>query len=221
MANSITVKSAEIDARKRIEEVNAMTVTSRGDFETASAWLKLVVDYEKKVKAVEKEETAPLKASLRAIKDKYEKPLELLQEAQEIARKKLNDYLVVERKAEQARLQKEMEARQKAAEKEIKKLERKAAGADKYDDVTAEALRKACAEKAEELRADAATPDEICQNSANATVRMVWAFEIIDQTQLPAEYLIPDMTKIREAVRAGVREIPGVKIEQKPQIAVK
>lgn len=41
-----------------------------------------------------------------------------------------------------------------------------------------------------------------------------WTATIIDTKQIPAEFMIPDMTKINAAVRAGVREIPGVEIKQ-------
>jgi hypothetical protein len=40
----------------------------------------------------------------------------------------------------------------------------------------------------------------------------VWKYEIIDVSLLPAEYLMPDTAKITAVVKAGIREIPGVRI---------
>jgi hypothetical protein len=54
----------------------------------------------------------------------------------------------------------------------------------------------------------------------SATVKKVWAFEITAPADVPREYLTVDEKKIREAVRAGVREIPGVRIYQDDQLAV-
>ena len=57
--------------------------------------------------------------------------------------------------------------------------------------------------------------------TGSAHLRMEWTFEIKDETKLPREYLIPDMKKIRAAVKAGVRTIPGVKIFERPTTVIK
>lgn len=44
------------------------------------------------------------------------------------------------------------------------------------------------------------------------SIRSVWRCEIANPTEVPQEYLSPDMDKIKAAVKAGAREIPGVKI---------
>jgi hypothetical protein len=54
----------------------------------------------------------------------------------------------------------------------------------------------------------------------SATVKKVWTFEIIYPNLVPIVYLTIDEKKIREAVRAGVREIPGVRIYQDDQLAI-
>lgn len=50
---------------------------------------------------------------------------------------------------------------------------------------------------------------------------MVWDFEIIDKAQIPLEFLKVDETAIRNAIRAGQRDINGVKIFQKPQLSLR
>ena len=47
-----------------------------------------------------------------------------------------------------------------------------------------------------------------------AYTRKVWSFEIVDEAQLPREYLMPNEKLIRERVQQGVRTIPGVKVFQ-------
>ncbi len=49
----------------------------------------------------------------------------------------------------------------------------------------------------------------------SAHQRKEWTFEITDEQALPREYLMPNDGVIRNAVRMGTREIPGVKIYEK------
>lgn len=46
----------------------------------------------------------------------------------------------------------------------------------------------------------------------SAIQRTQWTFEVVDPLLVPREYLMVDEKAIRAAVRAGVREIPGVRI---------
>lgn len=46
----------------------------------------------------------------------------------------------------------------------------------------------------------------------SAHQRKQWTFEVENAADVPREYLTVDEKKIREAVKAGVREIPGVRI---------
>lgn len=215
------VQPVEIDARKRIEEINAMPILTRENFETGSEWLKCVVKAEKEFKAVLKEKIAPHKAEIDNIKAAFEKPLELLARAQIIARGKLNAFVIAERQIKEAEAKKIMEEKAKAAAKELKKLDRKDATAGKYDEVTQAAIHEYTADKRAEIIAEAAKPIDIVQSGNNASVRLIWDFEIENIKDLPAEYLTVNAPAVRAAIRAGVREIPGLKIYQKPTVAIK
>jgi hypothetical protein len=61
-------------------------------------------------------------------------------------------------------------------------------------------------------------PDSITrtESGASASIRTAWTAEITDPDQVPREYCSPDQAKITQAVKAGIREIPGVKIFEKP-----
>lgn len=50
--------------------------------------------------------------------------------------------------------------------------------------------------------------------------RTEWTFEIVDESQLPREFLMPNTKAIAAAVRAGVRHIPGVRIYQREVVVV-
>jgi hypothetical protein len=48
--------------------------------------------------------------------------------------------------------------------------------------------------------------------SGSVTTRTVWRHQVVDMAALPDEYKIADEVKLGKVVRAGVREIPGVRI---------
>ncbi len=56
----------------------------------------------------------------------------------------------------------------------------------------------------------------VAQHSTEG-VRNVWTFEIQNIANVPCEYLMLDEKKIRQAIRAGERHIPGLIIFQKQQ----
>lgn len=54
-----------------------------------------------------------------------------------------------------------------------------------------------------------------------ASFTNTWDFEIVNPLMVPRDYLMPDEKKIRQAVKDGVREIPGVKIFEKTGLRVR
>lgn len=48
-----------------------------------------------------------------------------------------------------------------------------------------------------------------------------WDFEVEDVGAVPKEYLTVDEAKVRSAIKAGIRDIPGVRIFQRTQLAVR
>ena len=53
--------------------------------------------------------------------------------------------------------------------------------------------------------------------SGTSFLKMVWDFEVTTPAEVPREYLAVNEKAIREAIKNGVRNIPGVKIFEKPQ----
>lgn len=52
-------------------------------------------------------------------------------------------------------------------------------------------------------------------------MRMVWEIEVIAPSMVPDKYKIVDEKAIRADVKAGIRQIPGVKIFEKPVMAIR
>ncbi|TET23384.1 MAG: hypothetical protein E3J78_02315 [Candidatus Cloacimonadota bacterium] len=62
-------------------------------------------------------------------------------------------------------------------------------------------------------------PDTLKETDTTQT-RKVWKFEITDPTRVPREYMTINEAKIRNVVRSGIREIPGVRIYQEEIMVV-
>jgi len=103
-------------------------------------------------------------------------------------------------------------AKEEAARKEQERLRR-----------LAEARQERAVRRAEEKGLEAPTPvipmptveapAKTIHTAAGAvTTRKVWQHEVVDFAALPDEYKVPDDVKLGKVVRAGVREIPGVRI---------
>ncbi len=79
------------------------------------------------------------------------------------------------------------------------------------------ALSFAAAAKPDEVRAEATTT----LSGNTASVRKTWDFELADIAKVPKGFLALDESKIREAIRAGIRDIPGLRIYQKDSLAIR
>jgi hypothetical protein len=73
----------------------------------------------------------------------------------------------------------------------------------------------------ERPRATVAPAGPIRSGRSSASQRKVWKATSIDVARLPAEYLMPNEKAINGAIRRGVRMIPGVTIEQVPELSVR
>lgn len=55
----------------------------------------------------------------------------------------------------------------------------------------------------------------------NITVAEVWAFEVLDEAEVPVEFLSVDANKVNAAVKAGARDIPGLRIFSESRVTVR
>lgn len=56
-------------------------------------------------------------------------------------------------------------------------------------------------------------------NSSSSSIRKIWTVEEIDASLTPKEYMVPDVAKIKEALKAG-KKVAGWKWVQKKSIAI-
>lgn len=48
-----------------------------------------------------------------------------------------------------------------------------------------------------------------------------WEFDVVDSSQVPFEFMCPDVDAIEKAIKGGLREIPGIEIKLNQQISLR
>jgi NADH dehydrogenase/NADH:ubiquinone oxidoreductase subunit G len=164
----------------------------------------------------------------RAEEERLRKEREAERARMEAARKAEEERLRKEREAERAR----MEAARKAEEERLRKEREEA------EQAANEMAAEGAFEEAEELRQQAAAmvvqPEMFEPPPAPAvakptrgdfggvaSTKKVWAFEVVGFEQVPNAFKLLDEKAVREAIRTGVREIPGLRIFQETQLQVR
>lgn len=206
----------------RIEEVaKSVKVTDAISYDKTVLFLKEVSQKKKDFKAQRDRYVKPMKDSIKAIDDKLQEPIKLLESVEATIRNTLNTYLAEVQKQEQERLAIERKKAEEEALKEIDNLESMKSQATEYDDVTAKAIQRTIENKQNKAIEATANEATINLSTSNASVSMMWDFEIINKAQIPLEFLKVDEVAIRNAIRTGERNISGVSIFQKPQISLR
>ena len=217
----LTLEPMQIESFRIEERVKSIEVTDAISYDSAVMFLKEISQKKKDFKSQRDKYVKPMKDSIKAIDEKLQAPIKLLEKMEDIVRITLNNYLAEVQKREQERLALEKKKAEDEALREIENLEKMKAQAGEYDEVTQKAIQRTIENKQNNLIEATATDTKVNLSTDNATVSMVWDFEILDKSQIPLEYLKVDEVAIRSAIRAGERTINGVKIYQKPQISLR
>lgn len=167
-----------------VSRANAFQVVSDEQMEKATNVISWCRAKLKKVEERRKFFTGPLNDHIKSINAFFRQWTGPLEEAEQIVDRKVRAY--------REELRKKAEAEQRAAEQAArKKAEKKGIDPD--------------AVVVEEAPAPAKRTDF-------GTFKQVADFEVQDLNQIPRSYLMADEKKIRQAVKEGIREIPGVRI---------
>lgn len=216
MSNELQELQNEI--RPQSESAQALIALSQkpiGDSVVYTAAADMLKDIKGRYKLLddrEKEITRPINASLKAIRDLFRGPKDLLSQAESGFKRSM---IAFQRAEEEKRL-----AAQRAAEelarKERERLERLAEAARKRDDV-------AKVEQFEQRAAAVVAPIIQAEKPkvAGIATRKRYTFQIVDAAQIPHDYLQPDTIKIGKVVRALGTEanIPGIRVIEEETIA--
>jgi hypothetical protein len=223
------------EAERIVEDANSMTVQDQDSLNVAvmiggnAKKIGKAIDAQRKAIILEPSEFVKgVNSICKMITDQ-------LDEAERTAKGKISQYqarVEMERRERERKAREEAEALQRKLDAEVAEANRKAAEearrkaeeearARKASDAEIEAAKKKAEEEAAKIAVIAPTvvtpvvqeaPKVTRTESGSASQRKVWTFEVQDPAQVPREYLMVDEKKIRDAVRMGVRDIPGVRI---------
>jgi len=204
------MEKVESNVLSLVEQADGFIVEDVLGAECASDFLKQIKDTEKKIEAKRLEFTAPLNKSLKAINATFKHPKEQLAEAKKIVANKILLWRSIE--AEKIRKVEE-EARKVEAEK-VKKIQ---------EALKAEVDAKKKQAMIEEL-IKAEEPKPIIEKQettiGNTQARKIWSFEVIDFSKVPDKYKEIDKTEVNVSIRAGEREVNGLRIYQKEILSI-
>lgn len=210
-----------------------MVVQNQQDYQNATDVRALIKGTQKTLETLRKQLVDPLNKQVKDINARFKEWTDPLAKVDASLECRMLDWYAAEQRRireEQARVEEEnRRRREEAAAEEARQMEAAAAAA-----------RQA----AEDLGIDEAEAEAVAEEAANAVppvapvlelapvqetttrgvfgtsqVREVWDFEVVSHLEVPREFLIVDESAIRRAVAKGVREIPGVRIFQRAQIA--
>lgn len=187
------------------QKANTLIVCDDVSAGEATNLLGFIATAKKKLEEKRKFFVKPLNDQVKKVNDLFKEYNAPLDNADRTLRGKVLSY----RQEVQRKQREEEERLRKLAEKEQKRLEKKA---EKTGQPAPPPIVIPMIEQA---------PKTIQADLGSATTKTVWDFQIIDESLIPREYLIVDERKIRAVVKAGIREIPGVRIYQTEQLAVR
>lgn len=188
---------------------------------------KQIKEYQKKIETLRKELVGPLNEQVKEINDYAKKisyPLNSVESHLKTELSKFADAQEKIRQEERAKLQAMREAEQKRIEAEKQELFAKLkAEADisktSVEDLSILVINEKKESEYREANKEIKAQEKEIEATAIKGVKRPWKAEVIDELKVPREYMIVDMRRINEAVRAGVRDIPGVTIFQETSIS--
>ncbi|MFX1313957.1 MAG: hypothetical protein ACFFHD_15305 [Promethearchaeota archaeon] len=163
-----------------------------------------ISSFEKEIETKRKEKVSPLNDEVKLINNFFKSYVDRVNNLKKDIASKIDAYRLAERRKAEEKARLEEERLKK--EREIQRRKELAEAKLKNEEPPP------IAPKIQEVKPVDFTPKTMRSDYGKATERITWKFEIVDLKKISREYLIPDETKIRKVINAGIREIPGIRI---------
>ena len=204
------IEKAERRVLSLADQADSFVVETEIDVGIASEFLKGIKDTENKIEAKRLEFTGPLNQSLKAINTTFKN----LKEPLAKAKRTVSDKILSWRKIEAAKVRKAEEEARKIEEEKIRKIQ---------ETCESEIDVKDKQEMIEEIMEEE-EPEVIIKKPettiGNTQARKIWTFEVTDFAKVPDKYKMINQVEVMADIRAGERDIPGIKIYQKEILSV-
>jgi hypothetical protein len=187
----VIIESAKKEAEKLVEQAGSLRIKNPAQLEEAGLMLTKVSAKIKVLDTERKEMTKPLDDSKKRIMAWFNEPIETLQGIQAGLKQAMLAY------------QKAVQAKQLAKEQAIR-----------------EQLAKEQEVEVEDVQLPVSAPKNPIGAFTNSTIRKTWECEVIDETQVPREFLMVDTAKLKKyatAMKADAK-VAGVRFFEKEGI---
>ena len=177
-----------------------LVIVNDEDVKGATNDLGIITGLTKAIEAKQKEYTGPINSHLKAVRAAFGALTEPLARANRVTREKILAY-----RAEQDRKRREAEAinrlRVEAAKKEME-------------------LKGELTEPVEMVEAAEPVPDHVRAEMGTLGKMLIPKWEVQDFSQVPDEYKMIDAARVGKLVRAGLENIPGIRIWKEETLRV-
>lgn len=175
-----------------------------------------VKQYMAKIELERRQQEETARKAAKELQDKIDAEVaEANRKAREEAAKKAEEETRA-RLVQEAAARKEAESKKEVAERvkretaEIEAAKKKAIEEAAAHDITAPQVAQ--------QSFPASTKITRTENGVSAFAKKPWVFEITDEDKVPREFCVPDNKKIRDAIKQGVRDLPGCRIFEDTQV---
>jgi hypothetical protein len=183
---------------------NAIEITCDEEESMAISAISKIKSFGKETEAARKNHVEPFNKLVKRVNDMFRPISDSIEKAETEIKAKIGGY---------------------RTEKEKARLEFERKQQEEFQRKIAEEQAKAKAEKREAviIAPPVATMKETVTRTENGSAfsRKVWKFRIVDEAQIPRQYLAVDETKIRAAIKSGVHAIQGCEIYETEEIAIR
>lgn len=219
----------QADIQLYVKPVMTLKVSDSETQKSATASVKEIKSWSKKVEERRKELTAPLRARIEQINSLAEKISQPLLDAEKHCKVELISYdkvLEVERQKQLKAIEEERIKKEKEAAEAAKKAQEQAEAAAMFgsgaNETRAALVANAEAERIkEEAAKEAKRVTKQVESNRVSGIREIWKYEILDSSKVPDEFWIVDDIAIGKAVRSGARQISGVRIYSEQTLGVR
>lgn len=205
-----------------------VVVSDNETMERGLSVARQVKELAQRIELRRKELVSPYNNQVKSINDYAKVLANPLDEAQRHIKGQLSTWeqkLELDRRRERERLEAEQKRIRDEERKRQDEARKKADFVKQFDEDEAkrmEIVENADSEaKALEIRRDEKAAMAAVDQMKVRGAQKVWKFEVTAAAEVPREFTSVDEKKIREAVKNGVREIPGVRIYEDIAIAIR
>lgn len=195
------------------ESAKNVVIMSQIDLSQATDLVAAIQKRRKEAEEARTKITKPINEGLREINARFKVLTAPLGEAEALVKGKMIKF----------QEQEEARARAAALEKQREEEARRAAEEKEAEDPTLDRAPAPSFSPSNEVekREPVVKKTTYGQSGAAFTARKVWDFELEDLEKVPVDFVVLDSVKVRQAVRAGIRNIPGIRIFEKTEAQVK